>query len=245
MKYLITGLVLNHFSGIVKTVFCSDTKNFGLCRPKEFVVKNSFGLRLRRSSGVPPHINIVGYPGSKKSSVARSLAKRYGPAIWISRPNTRPQRMGEVYGQEYLFLTKKEYAELEVAGKLWHTKTRIQGGVEFRKGTFVPKFWPEPTPETKLVISMFGPTRSAQIAREFAPNMTTVCLFGTDLVLLEKILERNAVDAGLHHRETIRRYREARIEEKFEHKMNTDRRTAEECADWIAGILGLDQAIAA
>ena len=211
---------------------------------------NSLRLALRQKPLLPqktavPHVNIVGYPGAKKSSTAKAMARKYGPAVWISRPNTKPRRAGDVSGEEYVYLTNEEYAKLERAGMLWHTKSRMFGSVEFHKGTFAPSLWPQPNADTKVVISMFGPTRSAQIKEEFAPQMTTFCLFGSDLVLVEGIIDRNDRDSGRHHLDTIRRYRRLQIEKQFEHTINTDNLSAEDCADWIAVIVGLEPAIAA
>ncbi|MEX2052197.1 MAG: hypothetical protein WD991_00685 [Candidatus Paceibacterota bacterium] len=173
-----------------------------------------------------PHINICGYPGAGKSTVAYLLSQRYNTS-WIPRYTTRPRRTGEIDGTEYLFLSNEEFLKRYRASEMlpWDTAVGTKknpDGTKYHRGTPKPEFWPRPPKDTEIILSVFGTRVAPELKKKIAPDMINICLVGSEAVLLGRVLERFGGDFVGGHWDTILKYGALGVESDFEHVINTD-----------------------
>ncbi len=79
----------------------------------------------RRGAGVPSHILnpqpllvvISGPSGVGKDAVLRRMRERGYPFHFVVTATTRPRRLGETHGVDYLFISEEEYDRLLAAGE--------------------------------------------------------------------------------------------------------------------------------
>ena len=193
-------------------------------------------------SGPPVHINVCGYPGAGKSSVAALLGFEY-LTLWIPRITTRPRRPGEGKN-EYRFVTPDEYETMYESGVIlpWKDASGLKkvGTVEYKRGTPAPAYWPHPLPGTELILSVFGKV-APELKRRLTPNMMNFFLVGKPWTLLERLAERKQLDCERMrwHWKTIERYRRQKIEINFDHVIDTTDLSPEEVAKQIAAKAGL------
>ncbi|MBA3732866.1 hypothetical protein H0W91_00645 [Patescibacteria group bacterium] len=196
-----------------------------------------------------PHVNICGYPGAGKTTVAILLWQRYRTTV-IRQYTTRVLRAGEseTILKEYNWITNEEYKNLYNEGKLlkWDSANSHKvnpDGSEYFRGIPASEFWVKPKPDTQLILSMFSTRAAPEIKQKISPEMINICLVADDLILKERILSRFGRDYVGGHSDTIAKYRGINIEgsANFEpnHVIDTGELDAEQVAEKIAYLAGL------
>ena len=74
--------------------------------------------KLHNLGHQPLLIVISGQAGVGKDSLIQRMKERGYPVHFVVTATDRPQRPGEVHGQDYFFLTTKEFKQMEQEGEL-------------------------------------------------------------------------------------------------------------------------------
>ena len=79
---------------------------------------------------------IVGPSGSGKSTLVQKIKQRISVLRWSISYTTRPKRLGEIDGQDYFFVTEKEFLQKKAQGDLieW---ARVHGNLYGTSYSFV------------------------------------------------------------------------------------------------------------
>lgn len=191
-----------------------------------------------------PHVNLGGYAGAGKTTISSLLAKKYN-TLWIPRITFRPIRRMEVPGREYIFVTEEEFNCRLEKGEILNDfpgLIRQVSNTPFSTGILHPDFWPKPTPDTELMLSVFG-SMSNYVKIIYAPEMINLFLSIRDPEELRwRIKERSRKHkvAFFERQRTNVWYHTWRIEKKFDRVIyNDDRDNPEKCVAEIEKVARL------
>ncbi len=177
---------------------------------------------------------ITGYPGSGKSRVAFLLSLRY-ITVWISQYVTRLLRPGERDGKEKKWISHGDFMSLMQDQRILHPAIteNMDGETEYLRGFPIFPDWVKVSPETEIMIVVpgaWGALELAAVARRHKIKVLTVCLVADNDILKNRIDSRPFADFQWGHMEKVREYRVDRVENYFEHVIDTSHTIAEEVA---------------
>ena len=173
-----------------------------------------------------PHINLSSYPGGGKTTLTKILLSEH-KAVLIPKFTTRPERPNEEI-PEYIFISPEEFEARRQRGDFIAVEAISRYGVTHHHAIPKIEHWPKIPEGTELIVSVFG--IEAQQAKEFVPSIRLCFIdFHDKEILKTRLRERCKIDNSdfASKLETIERYVQERLHEKYESIIYNDGTTQE------------------
>ncbi len=201
------------------------------------------------------HVNYTGPPGSGKSTNLREFARRRPrkEIVYVQRATTRRPRPGEIDGEEYRFLTYKEYKRQEekkmfLTAPAWPfasgVKIFLDTGDEYFRATYHQNFWDPLTSETRWRLSSIGARVSYELQEVIGEEMKSFYLTAKKAVLLDRIDRRPGWISRAERKkyeDTIDLYESISLVDEYDPRyvIHTDDMTPEQIVDETERIIAL------